>query len=316
MAQLLKDIQLDELSLVDDGANPGARILFFKRKPTAEQVTSDLRSFFTKLKPAADADFAKMMDECAATFDEVDAADEAWENLSILWRALSSILADKTLSTDQKASMIADSLTQYLDAMSNQEATMPDVTQKQMDEAITKAVAEAIAKQKQDTDAAIAKAVEDAKKANEAATTAAIAKAKEEADKEVKKANEELAKLRDERAGEVRLAKAKSLVGKTNVSAEDVAKLLAKLDAAESEILEKVLKGASEAMEKSGLFSEAGASGGGDRGTALDELSKAAEVIKKANPTMSQAAAEAKAAEDNPALYGEYRKRQMREVAA
>lgn len=309
MPHLLKDIRLEEISLVDAGANPGANILFFKR--ARPQVVADLRKLFATLKPAATESFAKSMDEVAATFDQVEATDDAWEMLNTLWRSLASILSDASLSTDQKASMIADSLSQYLDAMSSEEADMPDVTKQQMDEAIAKAVAEAIGKNKQETDAAIAKAVADAK----AAAEADLQKVRDAAAAEVKKANEELAKLRGERDAEVRLIKAKSMVGKAPITAEEVSKLLAQLDADGTVLLEKVLKATNAALEQADLFKEQGSSYTPERGEAVEELDKAAAAIRKEKPELSEAQAQALAVERNVNLYAEYRKRQMRSAA-
>jgi uncharacterized Zn finger protein (UPF0148 family) len=70
--------------------------------------------------------------------------------------------------------------------------------------------------------------------------------------------------------------------------------------------LEPLLKGWNEAMSQSALFKEVGGAGGAVAGSAEEEINKRAEVLMKADTSLSLAAAEVKVLEADASLYKRY----------
>ena len=71
--------------------------------------------------------------------------------------------------------------------------------------------------------------------------------------------------------------------------------------------ISKVLEASNEAISNSSLFQEVGKSATTVDGP-LDELSKAANVVKQAHPELTKEQAIAKAVEEDPSLYDTYRR--------
>jgi len=101
----LKDLKLKEVSLVDEGANPGAAIMLFKRRDKTE--------FIKALKERLNKD--------AAVFDEIEENSEAmnalWSMFNSFQDSMHSILNDDDIA--DKQSMVLESLGQFNEALSN-----------------------------------------------------------------------------------------------------------------------------------------------------------------------------------------------------
>jgi len=196
------------------------------------------------------------------------------------------------------------------------EAEAPTLTAKSADELVTALkgadVKESVVKEVED---ALTKAAEKAEleKADlSPAAKAALQKAEERAQKAEEKAAEghELAKEeRDERLNKEFIAKAEDFKALTVEPAKLGPILKAaseKLDKADFEELERVLKAADEQVAKSELLKEAGANGSVTPSGAYDEAAKKAEEIRKSDPKLSQEQALEKAFEDDPDLQQRY----------
>ncbi len=78
-----------------------------------------------------------------------------------------------------------------------------------------------------------------------------------------------------------------------------------------SEALDSVLKAANEAVKTADIFKEAGRVGRGNGGDADSKLDAAAAEIRKADPSLTEEQAVAKALENDPSLYEDIRKEQQ-----
>lgn len=125
MATKLKNMQLTSVDLVRAGANQEADICLFKSAEPAEAAesltegeTNILKRFLGWLRsnPAADASEPQTAQE-----DDIEKADEPDDIVdlykSAITESLQSIVADDSLSVDEKNSMIEKSISQYHDAM-------------------------------------------------------------------------------------------------------------------------------------------------------------------------------------------------------
>jgi hypothetical protein len=167
---------------------------------------------------------------------------------------------------------------------------------------------------KSDMDSALVDQVESA--LAKAAEADSLAKADPETRARIEKAEkraeaaETLAKSeRDERLNKEFIAKAEDYTA-LSVDASKFGPILKsaseKLDKADYEEFERILKAANEAVEQSELFKEQGAAGVSEGGDATKELTAKAEEIRKAEPKLSQPEALDKAMRDNPDLQQRY----------
>lgn len=173
-------------------------------------------------------------------------------------------------------------------------------------------VAESVVKEVED---ALAKAAEKAEleKADlPPAVKAALQKAEDDRKEATAKAEEaqKLAKEeRDTRLNKEFVAKAETYKALTVEPAKfgPILKSASeKLDKADFEELERILKAADEQVAKSELFKEAGAGGTVTPNGAYDEATKKAEEIRKSDPKLTQEQALEKAFEADPALQERY----------
>jgi hypothetical protein len=140
----------------------------------------------------------------------------------------------------------------------------------------------------------------------EAERDEAIAKAEKKADKA-----EGIAKAeREIRVGREFVAKAEAFEALPIGKAEDFGPVLKavheKLDKADADALDVVLKAADEQIKKGELFKEMGRGGQPEAGDAFSKMQKAAEDIKKAEPSLTADQAMSKAMSANPDLQSEY----------
>lgn len=324
MPKQLLGLRVDEVSLVDEPANPGAKVAFFKRKE--DKPMNKFSAWIAKHLGKAAADELASIKKDAQSFDDIEMGNEAREASWNLQQSICSIIEDESLDMAAKTAKIDETITQFKAALSQEQleqtgagnsagngtsvvaSTMKstkgdkDMTPEELKKSIDGAVAEAMAKAKSETAEAIAKAKAEADEA--------IAKAKAEASAEVAKANDAVAKMIAERADEARLTKAKSMVeGVAGFTAEQVAGMLKSMDDKQAEELEKSLKALKSVAKTNRIFSEAGAPVG-KSGSAYQQLEqKAAELIAH-EPKLSKAQAMKRVTKSNPELYVQYRSEQ------
>ena len=133
MATKLKNLKITKVDFVDEGANPDADILLFKRKDGLpepaedEAVDRDTRSFRKRLMDAFRATFASMepedggqIEKSATTFSEEyrlrsldKIVDEMWNLCYALNNSLCSIICDEDMDTAQKQSAMMDSVNAF-----------------------------------------------------------------------------------------------------------------------------------------------------------------------------------------------------------
>lgn len=131
MATKLKNLKITKVDFVDEGANPDADIMLFKRKDGAPEAAADAadlerddRSLMKRLLDAFRSTFASMEPEgegqigkSATSFDEEyrrqnlnKIVDDMWNLTYALYSSLCSILYDEELDAAQKQSAMTDSV--------------------------------------------------------------------------------------------------------------------------------------------------------------------------------------------------------------
>lgn len=282
MAAQLTDMDIEEVSLVDDGANPGAKVEIWKAKGGKPKGQHD--------EPDAD--------DKGGDPD----ADEDDDGFGFKGDA-------KRVKKQQEIEMTLEELAKSLEAA---EAKLDELEKANGDAVARAAELEGVVKAK---DTEIAGLKSDIAKAKPADTEDEILKALPEAARELvlkaKKAEAEataaLAKAKDAQDTADAIAKAKALnFGKP----EDVGPLLMRVakgmtTTADAEKLEQLLKSAGEVASKSPLFKAIG-SGQATEGDPEDLLKSKAAEIKKARPELTEAQAYDAALAANPDLYSAY----------
>lgn len=298
MATALSDMEIEEISLVDDGANPGAKVEIFK----------------AKMKPC---EGCKTPDACmkkgkcmakSADYDDDDMEED--DDMEPRGRRAMAKSAANAAAMNQEIAMDLEALSKSLEEA---EARLDELS-KSNEAAIAKAAdLEGVVKAKDariaELEGTIAKAADPAsadeaflKSLPEPAREAILKARKAEAD-----ARAELQKARDKQDAETAIAKAKA-IGFGN--ADEVGPLLMRVakgatTADDAAALETLLKSAGEIASKSPLFKAMGSAAAVD-GDPAEMLKAKAEEIQKANTSMTYEAAYTKAVEQNPALYGAY----------
>lgn len=267
MATRLKKLSLNELSLVRRGANPGARVLFYKSK---EPPMASLNGFVTSLRTAlrtlatgktADGTILKSDEDVLAVVDEeVDA----------IAASLNKAEKKKKPNLDDAEDEIDGGADEDTEDPTKKEFTMPDqeAVQKAIDEAVAKARAEVEAIQKR-ADAAEAR----------------------------------LTKMEDEKATETAVAKAKAMLGDLPGDAVALGGVLKKLSPEETAVIDKAFTGARTVFADAKMLESIGNRVRGGAPSAGAKLESAAEELRKINPKMTKAQAISKALDINPALY-------------
>lgn len=275
MPTLLKDVVLDEVSLVDAGANPGAAVKLWKRLTPKQLVSNqELPQSIAKGLP----DDAQTIFRTA--FNKALGDGEAIA-LKSAWGAVTG--AGYAKETDGAW-------------IKKQEMKMPDDTKDDvtLQKRIDDAVAAAIAKTQADSDAAIKKAQEE--------SAAAIKKAQDEASA----ATTQLAKMQDETKTAGIVAK---LRGFTHLALkhDDLVPVLKVLDDKQSEVVMSAFAGANTLLAKAASLNEVGSRGGDASNTAFDEIVAKAAELRKSKPSMTSEQARAQVMKDNPDLYARYK---------
>lgn len=103
-------------------------------------------------------------------------------------------------------------------------------------------------------------------------------------------------------------------LGEDAVELAKVLKSVHDADPKNGEAVEKILKSANKKVEDGNLFSELGSTGVGHGANAWDKIEKAAELVQKEKPTMTQSAAIDLVLKNNPSLYNEYEAEKRQEA--
>lgn len=307
MPAVLLDLELDEVSVVDKGANPGAKIALFKRKDPAMSFAETLSKFFGFTKSPGtpgsmppvtlDQVLAKLPPEDKALLLEALEAAGVQAGVAPV-PAPGEAPAQNEPGSDPKETPPAEPPAV---PKGEQPPQNPPAPGKPPEPGANPAVQppkkeEKPMSQKSETPADIAKAAEE--------RDAAIKKA---ADLEV----ENKALKMEKRKGEF-VAKAETLKSVPGASADELALLLMKcadkLESADFAKLEAILKSANELIVKSGVFKEEGSSATGanvpgDAKEAHEKLNAMASELLKMGKASTFAKGYTMACEQNPKLF-------------
>jgi len=329
---VIKQMELDEVSLVDVPASPGARVLLYKQDKALAKVgaalaetlgwTADRVSKY--LGDVSPADATTSAKDFATTIAENEARDKAYEATEglnrLLWALADSI---RSIYTDDKVTdkeaAVDTSLAQFTAAV--KETGVKKMTKfetcKDCPTAAECGKAGACANEKDKTnmeknltpevlESAIVKMLNDPN----SVVAKAIAKAREDgaAEKEkamsdrVTKAETLVTELVTKREDEARLAKATTLVaGLPNITAVDLSAVLAKMDAETLPKFEAMLNSVRELVKSATAPTGAGGRTVANAGTS--ELDTAVNKLMTADPGLTRPQAMVKALDANPKLY-------------
>lgn len=286
---ILKNMKVREISIVDDGDNPHADVLIFKRRDAEGEPTAVLKAKFETVSVLA----GTVMELAAGIAGEegVEKARTILGGMNMDLEQLNERLGEieTNLETVTKA---RDDLQSQLDAAN---ARLSEV-EKERDDAVAKA------KPSADEDEILKSLPEP------------VRKRLEDAERVAREATEAVEKAASEREQGEYVSKARALkvvdadgvgglmyrIAKGKTSAEDAAKF------------EAILKQAGTINDKGEkLFEAIGKSQGGDAedGEAQSELDEAITNIQKAKPSLTREQAYAEALDANPGLYDRINKR-------
>jgi hypothetical protein len=301
MAQDLSDMTIEEISLVDDPANEQARVLIVKAKKgkayksEGEEDEEEEQEEASEMEIAAAMRLKKALEEIAPDVVQAvvggepinpEAAGEAAASLkeyTMDIEVLSKALEDAEARLDTLEKRATDAEAALADANEIIKAKDAEL------EAVTKANG---GEEEGPSEEEVIKSLPES-----------IRKRLEEADQ----AQEELAKAKAKAEEDEAVAMAKSLnVGK----AEELGPVLLRVrkgmtTEADADTIERLLKSLGEVSVKSLLFKSMGSDAAVD-GEPEALLKAKADEIKKANQSLTDAQAYAKATEENPHLYNAY----------
>jgi hypothetical protein len=338
---MLKGLVVDEISLVDSPANPGALHILFKREghtmPTAEELAEIERRKALAAPGALDRLLIKLgiTKRDKVTVDPETYVSAASEKLTEATKALAKSIGEinHDASITDKEAAIAKSMGEFLSFTSD--ATGEQIEKAMRDVALLKAGKDdpsmpsdaetiaALTKQLADKEAELVKAkaaaddpdagddAAEAKKKKDAALAAAAYKKALEANGgsvELTKARGEISDLQKRLASfeaerELETFRKRALaIGVAEAQAETIMKA-SKGDAESFAKVLEMLKGATTAARVGGIFKEfGGASGGANDGSALAEIEAKAEVLTKSDPKLSIIAARVQVRKSDIAL--------------
>lgn len=324
----LSGIELDEISMVDRPANPGARLALFKRDGDITDTAAAVEAIVKDAK----------------SFNEIwlatDIEEEWWKLSSALRNSISSILQDD--GVPNKKAAIFTSINQFAVAVVGEvddSVAKGSAMTTKTEDTISKADHE---KALSDLRAELAKAQSDIKVAalpvehrkhydglgdaakadflakDEAGRAAIVKAASEPPDHIAKqmadlaKANRELQERLDKADAEKRdaaaLAKAKEILGEAGGSAEELAGVIKSLDEAGVAALAKQFEGQRTLLKFAGgkpAFQPVGktATAQQTEGVAKSAFAAKVDEVRKADPKLSKEQAEARVLESHPELY-------------
>lgn len=317
----LSNMVIKEISLVDDGANPGAHVSIIKARTDEPSELEVLQLAEQMLEPV------NVLISSTALLMKGKTPEQAHEALGALAEeidGLGSTIASNAMAEGHSAALSAAhtavaKLKEILMDIAQLQEALEKANQKNAElqaslETVTKAKDTAEAKVIE-LEGAIAKAKQTPEEAEQEYLKSMPAALRERFEKMAatqKATEEELAKAKDKEATTEAIAKARAdglpdpdktgpllkRIGEGKTTAEDAATITS------------VLKAAGNQTAMAALFKQAGQGGqGGDGQDAGAQLqAKADEIFKAANGSLTKEQAYDKALDQNPALYTEYQK--------
>lgn len=308
-ATKLGKLVVDEISLVDAPANPGAHVLLWKRK-TPAAVKKSLRE--TVLDCVAKLNVYGVDCENAMTFGELYEAAENNELVDVLAQSLRSIYADAELSPEDKLAAVNASIDEFLTVLNGGGQENETAMSGGMDTAQPAPTMKAkptqhlegnmAGNEQNNTQDLINKALEPLQKqlADAVAKNEALTKSLETTSVELQKQKETIAKAE-------RITKAKELVGElANISVDDVADMLSVLSTEQADKLGKFFKASAEQAKLAKALEQSGANYVEKAGSAISVAKSRAADLRKADPKLSEQAAMSAVWHADPKLYDQY----------
>lgn len=323
MVRRLRNLSLNEVSIVPKGANPGAKILFAKTDEEGMEYCDDCpnkakcgevgKCAKTPDKPDGDVSkrFGSIRNWIEKTFGAIGLQrfekDHPTVSLDAAIGAMEeSLKSIREATTGDKRALALKSLEQFAALIEGG----PDGNVTQPENEMDKTAVEALVKE------SVTKALDEVNKANQTAIETIRKEAKtqvEVAEVRMKKAEDALTALTEANrvlAETQRVEATKARLDKIAKQGIDVSKMLPVAASISEEVLAG-LEAAAIAVEKrakiAGLFAEHGSSGEGASGEAMTQITAKAEAIRKAAPTLTKEQAWDKALLDNPELYAQYK---------
>jgi hypothetical protein len=300
MAKRLTNMQIDEVSIVDDPANEEARVVIVKTRGGG----ADMAEIAKSLQGALEALSPQIVEKALADLgtvnpDAVEAATaimkEAVMDLEAMTKALETAEASVEELAKKAAKLEADN------ADLDKKAKAAEAKAKEAEDKMTKAL-EDVTKAKaapEDEDAAFLKSLPEGARERILKDRAELAEGRAAIEKA--KAEKEEAEY---------IEKAKDLGGDAKVLGPVLMRIAkGKTTEADATAIEALLKSMAAIAAKSPLFKNIGTGAGDPNAGDPEAMLKAkAEAIQKANEGMTYAVAYTKALEENPDLYAEYTK--------
>lgn len=296
MATFLRKLRVREVSMVPRGANQGADALLFKSADPMEE-TAKGAGLVARVKKFLDT--LRDVDKSATTFDTSLAIDGLYRLTNALSDSVCSILRDDEVTPDARLAALNTTIDQFRDTLLSAASgvvgkdRLPEETPPMAKTAAEIAADEAeAAKLKKTAEALVVKSAEvidlEARIAkSEAERNQALADLKKAQETQIEKDREVLAK---------------AMVGDSGLDIGAVTTLL-KIGGPEAEAALKTLCAKTAAVTKaSEIFVEVGKSNA-NTPTAMDEITKAAVELQKADPKLSLPQAVTKALHNDPLLY-------------
>jgi predicted RNase H-like HicB family nuclease len=306
MPAILRNIVLDEVSLVDRPANPGAEVLLTKAE--APPQGGWIANLWKRAFPADGVTKYVSFDAAYSEGETKERANEMLEEVQECCMALQdsirSILEDDEIS--DRGAALDETFAQFQDAIQG-------LTTEAMEKAFTASAAPDADATAVDTATPV---VEETAMNTETKTTEAVSKAEapalpEDVIRKLAEA-EDLRKrvdaLEDEREAAIFAKRAADLGLSPNLA--HPLRVVRKADPAAADTIEAAFKALTAQVNASSLFGELGTSGATGAATALDELMAKAADIRKAAPALTEAQAFDKASMDYPELMKRHRQEQ------
>jgi hypothetical protein len=320
MANKLTQMEIDEISLVDDPANGDAKVVIVKAKadPNFKPCPGcpNRGACMAKGQCLAKADpvtkFRETLDGLATDDEDRSVVENAVDELI---KGLATSGNDAAQAADEELTMDLEQLTKSLE---DAEAKLAELAKRVEEQDAALAEAQDVIKAK-DSEIEQAKAKkgyggkqmmkEDGEEEDEVMKSLpeSIRKRLEETEAQAKEATEQLAKMKSEAETKDAIAKAKDLgFG----DAEKVGPLLLRIakgttTAEDATLVEQMLKSAAEVSGKSDLFKAIGSDSAVD-GDPEALLKAKADEIRKANDKLTPEQAYVAAMDQNPQLYNAY----------
>lgn len=307
MPTQLTNLKVNEVSLVDEPANPGAHVLLFKNK--GETVGKLPLAPLPEFKKALVVELAKLdlwgvTTDDAKTYEQLRSSAEVSEMIDVLAQSLRSIIADSETPADQRVSMVSQSLSEFqqavagVDLTSGQEdtqtqepATEPTQTPTTPEEEVTMTTTQPKQPVAEPTTKAVEPVLDDA-----------VNKAIAPLQKQLADQAAIIKSFQDKEAHQVALSKARELSVGLVTDEEKLAGIVKALSPEQVTHLGEILKAAAEQAKLASVLEKRGSltviAGG-----AVEQAKNLASDIRKANPSLTEQQALTKAYEINPGLY-------------